>query len=210
MTDNYTPGIQNPNNYPVEKPLYDSGEASAPIPQNVQPNYYPNQNYYPNNQIVNPGYNSNTNTYEQPYYVNNMNTNVNNNYYQNDFEVPKSLLCKQYTISILLYICAIIDIILQIVFGIINPFSMVDDVAIFIVASIFLTYSCKNKSARNKIFGFFTGVVWFVGFGCKGFAMTFMGSRHNGSMIPILFFLIVIRTFLLFFSIPLACETQRR
>ena len=30
MTDNYTPGIQNPNNYPVEKPLYDSGEASAP------------------------------------------------------------------------------------------------------------------------------------------------------------------------------------
>ena len=65
MADNYTPGLQSPINYSGEKPYYDNGEASAPVPQNVQPNYYPNQNIYPNNPTVNAGYcSSNINTYE--------------------------------------------------------------------------------------------------------------------------------------------------
>ena len=76
MTDNYTPGNQNLDSYVGEKPHCVSDEASAPILQNVQTNYYPNQNNYPNNQTVSPGYNDNTQHYEQSYYMNKFNTNA--------------------------------------------------------------------------------------------------------------------------------------
>ena len=219
MADNLTPGLQSPINYSGEKPYYDNGEASAPVPQNAQPNYYPNQYNYPNNPTVNPGYSSsNINTYEQPYYVNNMNnmnTNVNNNnnLFPNVPELSKKLLCKQLSLGILLLIVAIIDIILQIVFKYPNPLAMGDDVAVLIIASVLLIFSYRKKIAKNCLFGFFTGFVWFVGFGCKGFAMQyiFANKKISGALvfIPIIyFFLIIPRTFGLFFSIPLVCEGQ--
>ena len=209
MTDNYTPGIQNHNQ--EEKLLCaSSNEASAPIPQNGQPNYYPAQNYYPNSLTVNPGYSSDTiNTNEQSYYkndMNNTNTNVNNNYIHNEPEVSKSLLCMQYTYSIMLYIYVIFDIKLQINFEYVNLFSMADDLAIIIIASIFLICAYKKKSARNMFFGFFTGLVWSFGFISKIYALGFVKSGgHDAQYVQI--FLIIIRTILVCFSAPLICKT---
>ena len=218
MTDNYTPGLQSPINYSGEKPYYVNDEASAPVPQNVQPKYYPNQNNYQNNPTVDPGYSSsNINTYEQPYYMNNMknmNTNVNNNnLFQNSPELSKKLLCKQLSLGILLLIVTIIDITLQIVFDYLNPLAMGDDVAVLIIALVLLIFSYRKKIPRNCLFGFFTGFVWFVGFGCKGFAMQYImkNNKISGALvfIPIIYFILIIpRTFGLFFSIPLVCDGQ--
>ena len=219
MADDCTPGLQNPLNYQSqEKPYYDNGDFSAPIPQNFQPNYYPNQNNYQNYPTVNPGSNTtNTNNYEQPYYVNN-NANTNNQYNYNNFipnepQVPKKLLRKQLMLGILLLICTIIDATMQLVIDYVNPFAMGDDACVLIISSVFLLFSYKKKLAKNILFGFFVGFVWFVGFGCKGFGMQyiFKDNKINGALafIPIIYFgLIVGRTFGLFFSIPLSCEGQ--
>ena len=106
----------------------------------------------------------------------------------------------------MLYICAINDIILQIIFEFVNLFSMADDLAIIIIALIFLTCACKKKSARNMFFGFFT-VVWFVGSGCKGYALGFAVKSRYRDAPNVQFFLIIIRTILLCFTVPLICKT---
>ena len=221
MTDNYyTPGLQNPINYESqEKPYYDNGESSAPIPQNFQPNYYPNQNNYQNYPTVNPGSNTtNTNNYEQPYYVsvnNNVNNqyNKNNNFIRHEPEVPKKILCKQLSLGILLLICTIIDVTMQLVFDYVNPFSMGDDAFVLIISSVFLLFSHKKKLAKNILFGVFIGFVWFVGFGCKGYGMQYIVKDNNITgalvLVPLIYFLLIgVRTFGLFFSIPLICEGQ--
>ena len=116
----------------------------------------------------------------------------------------KAFLILQIIAGILLFICAIIDIVLQTSYGFVNPLSMGDDIAILIIATIFLISSCRKKRANNPFFRFFVGFVWFVGFGCKGFAMQFI-NNHNSSVSLKYFLLTGLRTFLLFFCIPLVC-----
>ena len=107
MADNCAPELQNPLNYQSEeKPYYNSSEASDLIIQNNQPNSFPNQNYYTNNQIPNPGYNiNNSSADEQSNCTNNMNNNIdNNNNIQNEPQVPENKLCLQIILAILLFI----------------------------------------------------------------------------------------------------------
>ena len=214
MTDNYTSGLQNPLNYQSqETPYYNNGESSAPIPPNFQPNYYPNQNNYQNYPTVNPVSNTtNTNNYEQPYYVNaNVNNQYNNNLIPNEPEVPRRLLRRQLSLGILLLICTIIDVTMQLVFDYVNPFAMGDDACVLIISSVFLFFSYKQKLAKIILFGVFIGFVWFIGFACKGIGIQFTikGNKISGAsaLIPLIYFaLIGVRTFGLFFSIPLICE----
>ena len=204
MTDSGCPGYLNQkDNYPNEevtaKPYYD--DSSAPVPQNIQNQNYNNdcdeQTYY--NQQPN-DYNNNYNTQNIPnYYPSNTEYN-----YANPEAVQNANNNKKLKIlSILLIIFGIIDIIIQIIFQFFSPFCLGDDIALFILSSIYLTLISKGKSTQNGVLGFATVFVWFVGFGAKGFGMNQAGDKLVAIIID--FFLLCCRTFTILYCIPLTC-----
>ena len=207
MTDSGYPDYLNSNdNYQnkeeiTEKPYYN--DSSAPVPQNI-PNQNSNNNY--NEQ---PYYNQQPNYYNNNYITQNIpNYNTKNNYanplVQSSLPVQNTNSNKKLKIySILLIIFGIIDIIIQIIFQFFSPYCLGDDIALFILSTIYLTFICKGKSAKNSLLGSATVFVWFVGFGVKGFAMTQI--RDKPAAIVIDFFLVVARSLTIFLCIPLTC-----
>ena len=195
MADNCSPELQNPLNYQSEeKPYYNSSEASDLIIQNNQPNSFPNQNNYTNNQIPNPGYNiNNSSADEQSNCMNNMNNNVdNNNNIQNEPQVPENKLRIQIIIAILLFIYVIIDIVLQILFRFVNIISMVDDLVILIIASIISICSCRKKAAKNPCLKYFVIFMWVVGFVGKLYAIELYNDRDYSIRIIYIIYIIFI------------------
>ena len=213
-----------------EKPYYDNG--SAPVVQNLidnnQPQYQNTYNnpapyYNPNNiqpQYYNPPLVGDAQQVNQaypgqaPYYAPPINYNDNNNYtnginytYSPQRVRPKRSICdsKKYLmcLSIILIIVFFIDIGLQIGFQFFSPFLLIDDFAILTMAIIYIVFIKKNKQINNGWLGALTVFVWFVGFGVRGYAMTLFESS---AMIGIDFFLTGVRTFDLFFCIPLTCR----
>ena len=210
MTDSGYPDYLNSNdNYQnkeeiTEKPYYN--DSSAPVPQNI-PNQNSNNNY--NEQ---PYYNQQPNYYNNNYITQNIPnyypSNTENNYanpvVQPSLPVQNTKSNKKLKIlSILLIIFGIIDIIIQIIFQFFSPFCLGDDIALFIISTIYLTFICKGKSTKNILLGCATVFVWFVGFGAKGFGMTQAGDKPAAIVID--FFLLGGRSFTIFFCIPLTC-----
>ncbi len=93
-------------------------------------------------------------------------------------------------------------ILIQAICGFFSPFLLADDIALIIMAIIFLVLTCKKKSTKSCPLGAATGFVWFVGFGCKGFGMIQIGIP---AIIIIDFFLLIGRTISIFLCIPFTC-----
>ena len=67
--------------------------------------------------------------------------------------------------------------------------------------SIFLSFLDKCE-INNILRTVLTGAVWFIGFGMRGMANMFINDMRN--TMPTLFALMGVRTFILFFSIPVS------
>ena len=112
---------------------------------------------------------------------NNLNQQQTTNHQQKVFK-PKSLNKKYLDKDkkrvifafILLFIC-IIDIILQIVFDFINPLSLSDDIAIFILLIYFFFnyFIRKEKQIKNIFLAILLIITWLGGFVCKFLVIPF-------------------------------------
>ena len=199
------PPQYNPNVPPPYNP-----NASPQYNPNVPPQYNPNvpPPYNPN---APPPYNTNV---PPPYNPNVQPLNVVQPVV-NSTSASSGVIKRQFCFAWTLLVVVIIDIILEIVLGYVNPFSMGDNAAIIALVIIFLVHSFKMQSVMKIWIGALTVFIWFVGFGCRGFSMTYaIGSGKGESFnpaVPMLNFLILaVRTGLLFFCIPLTCQTQNR
>ena len=199
------PPQYNPNVPPPYNP-----NASPQYNPNVPPQYNPNvpPPYNPN---APPPYNTNV---PPPYNPNIQPLNVVEPVVNNT-SASSGVIKRQFCFAWTLLVVVIIDIILEIVLGYVNPFSMGDNAAIIALVIIFLVHSFKMQSVMKIWIGALTVFIWFVGFGCRGFSMTYaIGSGKGESFnpaVPMLNFLILaVRTGLLFFCIPLTCQTQNR
>ena len=220
---------QNPQyNYPNNNSYAPPYNPNAPpqYNQNVPPQYNPNAppQYNPN---VPPQYNPNVPPPYNPNAPSPYNTNVPPPYNPNvqplnvvqpvvnSTSASSGVIKRQFCFAWTLLVVVIIDIILEIVLGYVNPFSMGDNAAIIALVIIFLVHSFKMQSVMKIWIGALTVFIWFVGFGCRGFSMKYaIGSGKGESFnpaVPMLNFLILaVRTGLLFFCIPLTCQTQNR
>ena len=183
---------------------------SAPIAQNVntQPNYNQNQqnNLSKNQSTINP---------ETSYYYaasenmpdeNNMNNNSNT---QKEI-FSKCTIIRQYILAWILIGVSLIDILFQLIYWYINLYLMIDDIAILAISSVYLFYTFKRKKF-NKLIGVLTIIIWFCGFGCKGFGLTQLNDRIKDNTIPnflpmTLFLMVGVRSFTIFFYIPITCQ----
>ena len=232
MTDNdnpptnYMPINEPPSKEEIEEKNYNEDNvASAPIAvnpalNNNTPQYY-NPPYPPQNnaQQINQAYPTQAPYYPPPNYNNNMNynPNYNNNYYTNGAQYPyvPPVPPKRYSrfqspkcaifLSIVLISVFVIDLLLQAALDMFNYITFIDDIAILVMGLILLILTCKGKSLSHIGLGAATIIVWFVGFGVRGFGMT---QFEKPVMVIINFFLLVARTFALFFLIPQTCNQQ--
>ena len=202
----------------TEKPYYD--DVSAPTAQLLN-NYnqsqsdnndLPSQNnlqqgdqtippiipYYP------PQVNNNYNYYNQ-YGPNNIGQPVPVNRKSRMGQNPKTLIA----MSIILILIAIVDTVLGIIFNIFSPMVVADDIAIFIMAIVYLILIAKKRPTNHPALGAVTVLVWFVGFGVKGFGMSQIKGAQVGFMVP-LFILTGGRAFAMFFCIPHTCNNYAR
>jgi len=121
-----------------------------------------------------------------------------------DSETDKRLLDPnrcfiQKFLSYALLFIAIVDIFCQIACRYINVFAMLDDLALLTLSIVFIELGCQGKNLKTPILKFFTIFVWFVGFAMKGVSMSYVKKRYTF----LCFILMVIRTFVIFFCIPL-------
>ena len=84
---------------------------------------------------------------------------------------------------------------------------MIDDISILAMSSVYLIYTFKRKKF-NALHFFLTVIIWFGGFGCKGYGLTLIDP--NKTNVPllvlfILFLMVVIRTFTMPFYLPIIC-----
>ena len=203
-----------------EKPFYDT--TSAPMVSDINnnpPPYYNNPPPQYNPQQYNPAYQGQAPVYTPPanYNTNNYDINYTSNYnngaqypyqptvpttkgrFQNPrFQNPRLLLY----IPLVLIVVFIIDLIIEIVFNSFNPYILGDCGATLIMAIIYLIFFCAGKSPKNTAIGAATIIVWFGGFCARGFGMT---RFDYPVLIVIDFFLLIARSFAMFFAIPQTC-----
>ena len=206
-----------------EKPYYDDGSA-PPIPQMVnnynQPPDYNND--LPSKENLQLG--DQTNSPDVPYSSSQANNNYNYNYNvqykpnNNDIEQavpvrrkyrmgenPRTLMI----MSIILILIVIANTTLCICFRIFSPFILADDIALLTMAIVYLILIAKRRPTNHPALGAVTVIVWFVGFGVKGFGMSQIRNGKVGFMVPI-FVLTGGRAFAMFFCIPHTCNNYAR
>ena len=197
--NNNQPLINNPNN---NQPPYNN-------PNNNQPQYYPPQG---TPQQVNQTYPGSGPYYPPPINYNNKNyiKDINSNS-QSQVEIQRELCLRSpktgIFLSILLIIVVIVDLILQISIEI-SPFLLIDDAGLLTIAITFLILICTKKSVGHPAFGAATVIFCLVGFGLRGLGVSQFeepADNTNSSF----FFLTIVRTFVLFFCIPIACNQRR-
>ena len=88
---------------------------------------------------------------------------------------------------------------MEIIYGILSPYIIGDDIAIFTIAIVYLVLICKKIPTNNFALALVTILLGFIGAGIKGFGLT----QLNKKMIFIVpfFFLIVGRTFAMIYYI---------
>ena len=219
--------VQNPQYYPPP-PGFDNPNAQpqyTPPPgfdnSNLQPQAYPynpNQPYpYPNRPGAYP-YNPNQ-PYpynpNQPYPYNPnqpypYNTNQPYNYPPNPYQQNQFLTCSHkakriafLVMSIIQFLFVVIEIIVLITNGWMGIILIhIDEAAILVVSTLFFLSFLDKCEINNTLRTVLTGAVWFIGFGMRGMADMFINDMRN--TLPTLFALMGIRTFILFFSIPVS------
>ena len=196
----------NYSNESIPKPIENeiNSDSSAPIPaqnaQNYTPQEYNNQNNQPQVYSNNPS---------QPYsYCTNQPQDYPYNSIQpyplqkNQALISSSNSTLRLTfliISIIQFLFVVIEIIVLIVnkwIGII--FIHIDEAAILVVSILYFLSFLDKCNINPKLRSVLTGLVMFVGFGMRGIAMVI----NNGL---IFIALMIVRTFILFLSIPISC-----
>ena len=180
---------------------------SAPIVSNS----YTSQSDYNQNQQNNLPYQSTVNP-ETPYYYSDSEKipKENNIISNSNIQTETISVCKiiiQYILACILFAVSFIDILLQLIFLYINLFLLIDDIAIISISLVYLIYTFKRKKF-NTLICVLTPIIWFGGFASKGYGLTLLNDRIKNKSIPsslpiILFFMVVIRTFAIFFYIPI-------
>ena len=212
----------NYNNEQIPKPIENefNSNSNAPLPaqtpQNCPPPGFDNPNfqqqaypYYPNQPYSNPNqpqpypYNPN-----QPYPYN-MNQPQPYNYQPYPYQQnqisscsPKARRIAFLVMSIIQFLFVVVEITILTLNGWMGIILIhIDEGAILVISILFFLSFLNKCEINNKLRSILTGVVWFVGFGMRGMANMFIEKMNN---IFILFSLMTVRTFILFFSIPVA------
>ena len=214
MTDQYYNQYTKKNNYGQ---YYQEGEdeykygSSTPVVQSDNTNFQPN--YYNKNEQI-------TSNPESPYYsptpqndiynINGPNYNRNGNPNRRKKKktrhvgLPKCRLILAYII----FSVAIIDMLIQIIFGFPNLYFMSDDFAILGLSTLYLYYIYKRKDIRNYCIGALSVIIWFCGFGIKGFGLAEIFNKKDKPLNAVsltCFALIFIRSVCIFCYIPKLC-----
>ena len=118
---------------------------SAPIAKNINTEPSCNQN-----QKGNLNYCQSETTPETPYYESaspiNINDNMNNKSNLQLKYFSKRQILKQYILAWILVGVSLIDILFQFIFWFINIFSMIDDISILAISSVYIIYFLKEKN----------------------------------------------------------------
>ena len=177
-----------------EKPYYD--EISQQTPQILNNNNLPSQD----NLNIQQG---NESIPSEDYYYTQEDNQFSNNILKQSIK-NKRIKTEQnhkklIILSIIIIIIVIADSILEIIYGILSPYIIGDDIAIFTIAIVYLVLICKKIPTNNFALALVTGLLCFIGAGIKGFGLT----QLNKKMIFIVpfFFLIVGRTFAMIYYI---------
>ena len=164
-----------------------------------------NNNY---NYNYNYNYNNNNNNYNYNYNSDNKNNN-NNIYALEDQRNEKKKNIIYLIMAILIFIFLVVESIFYIAIGdfIKIYFIHIDQLAMLILAFFYIKkYKEKEESAfLNCFLPTFNVAVWFCGFAMRGIGMEQMKSKFNEFSILFL----IIRTFGLFFCIPITTKNCR-
>ena len=80
---------------------------------------------------------------------------------------------------------------------------MSDDIAILVLTSLIIYFDRKKKEINHNLLGVLTIIIWFSGFGIKGFGLA---KLNNINPISLMFMgMIFLRSFILFCFIPIVC-----
>ena len=208
MTDPYIQGRQNltegENYHEMGDGYYEDG-ASAPVVQNDNNNKNPYCSNENEGVTINPDNSADYPCNTKPN-DNDLSDNVDNNLNGNQnrrrrrsFHLPE----KKIIFSYILFSLAVIDIILQIIFSCVNLYFMSDDIAILGLTSLIIYFARKNKEINHYLLAALTIIIWFCGFGIKGFGLA---ELFKINAISLMFMgLIFLRSFILFCFIPIVC-----
>ena len=182
-----------------EKPYYE--EISQQTSQTLN-----NNDYLPSQDNLNIQQGNESIPSEDYYYTqedNNNNNQFSNNILKQSIKNKKIKTEQNHkklmVLSIIIIIIVIADSILEIIYGILSPYIIGDDIAIFTIAIVYLVLICKKIPTNNFALALVTILLGFIGAGIKGFGLT----QLNKKMIFIVpfFFLIVGRTFAMIYYI---------
>ena len=197
---NNPPIYYNPNNN-IQPQYQNQNNMQAPIynPNNIPPQYYPQGSP----QQVNQDYPGQPLSYQPPEnYNNGIQYNYEEQAVQPQYGRPPPSPKKVIGLSIILFVVFIIDLILEIIFGL-SLLVLIDDALILIIGIIYLIPALRGKIIKNIPLGIVTIIVWFGGFGLRVYGMT---KFERAFMVIIEFFLIGARSIALFMYIPLTCN----
>ena len=107
-------------------------------------------------------------------------------------------------LSIILIIIVIINTILQIVFKIFNPFIIGDDIAVLIIAIIYLILIGIKRRTNHPGIVAATFFVFFIGFGVKGYGI--MRNLTETGFFILLFVLHSRKSLTMFLCLPKSCK----
>lgn len=172
---------------------------NAPPQGYYAPNFIPNS--YPSSPYPPQGYPYNQNAVNQ--IQSNNELTVNPLIYQRPNGCIKNMLL---VMSIIMFLFLIAEITIFNSLGIYfdNVFVIVDEIGILVCAILFLiSFITKERNVINPIMrSVITGIVWFVGFGLRGFGNIMSDNTFNEGGIK--FGFLGLRSFILFFSIPVS------
>ena len=223
MSEDKTPIVtdqsEDPNYIPVSSILNQPNHNIIYIQDynNTSPNDFNNNTAFNNNinnnnnnynYNYNYNYNNNNNNYNYNYNSDNKNNN-NNIYALEDQRNEKKKNIIYLIMAILIFIFLVVESIFYIAIGdfIKIYFIHIDQLAMLILAFLYLTKYKKNEESAflNCFLPVLNVVIWFCGFGMRGIGMVQMKSNAVG----LSFLFIVIRTFGLFFCIPITTKNCR-
>ena len=121
-------------------------------------------------------------------------------------EIKKWKLIFQYIISFYLLIIVIIDIIMEIYYGFINVFGMLDNCFIIILFIKLFILCIHRNNFYSKRLALVVALIIFIGFCLKGFSIAYCLMKEDLNLLIIYSTMIVARTFGLIFIIPFACK----
>ena len=198
--NNPPPSYYDPNNN-IQPQYSNQNNMQAPIynPNNIPPQYYPQGSP----QQVNQDYPGQPLSYQPPEnYNNGIQYNYEEQAVQPQYGRPPPSPKKVIGLSVILFVVFVIDLILEIIFGL-SLLVLIDDALILIIGIIYLIPALRGKIIKNIPLGIVTIIVWFGGFGLRVYGMT---KFERAFMVIIEFFLIGARSIALFMYIPLTCN----